>query len=149
MRYGEIYLYRTKKPTGWSLFRHNAYVGKTRDGKKRHRQHMGNLDTTDRFRKAGKSWTDLSPRRYVIFRMKHCPDWLLSLVEFLAIRLLMPVYNVQMNRGNPRRITPQVATAQRARRDMGHGWANVIRVSYPTVALGLVCLILAGYFAVV
>lgn len=134
LRYGEVYAYTTRKP--WArgvlgtipvLGRHLAYVGKTRDGRRRHAQHMG----TDMgpYAKVAQPWSNLDPHRYVLWSMRRCPDWLLSAMEVLLIRLLLPVYNVQHNRGNPRRIKPWEAKAQRAARDAGRTFVR------PTAAL--------------
>lgn len=116
---GEVYAYRTRKPgalLGLPLIgRHWGYVGQTRNPKMRDREH---LEGGGRYGAAPKDWADLEPRRYVLFRLKHCPQWVLDLAEVVAIRLLLPVYNVQHNRGNPRRVKPAVARAQRRGREM-------------------------------
>lgn len=144
VRYGEVYLYRTRKPSGRSWLRHNGYVGKTRSPKQRHRQHMGRPAVGDRYVSTGQPWSDLEPRRHVVFRMRHCPDWLLALAELMAIRLLLPVYNISGNRGNPRRIRPWVAQEQRRARDRGHRFSVwYVRPAY--VATSLLALVaLAG-----
>lgn len=117
-RPGEIYGYRGLRPSGRRP-RHWLYVGKSRDGKRRHRQHMGVRLPTDRFPAPGQPWNDLDPRRYVLWRSAKVRGWRLSLMELIFIRILAPVYNVQMNQGNPRRITPHMAKVQRAARDAG------------------------------
>lgn len=115
---GEVYAYRTRKPgavLGLPLLgRHWGYVGQTRNPKARHGEHMNG---GGRYGKPAANWSDLSPKRYVLFRLGHCPQWLLNLVELIVIRLLLPVYNDRMNRGNPRRITRRKAARQRAQRD--------------------------------
>lgn len=113
---GEIYAYRTLRPSGRRP-RQWGYVGRTRDGRRRHRQHMGIAHPGDPFPAHGQPWSDLDPVRYVLWRSKRVRNWRLALMEILFIRLLMPVYNVQHNRPNPRRIPPHVARAQRAARD--------------------------------
>lgn len=117
--YGEVYAYRCRKPgallglplLGW----HWGYVGQTRNPKARHWEHMNG---GGRYGCTPKDWADLKPRRVVLFKMKHCPQWVLTTVEVFFIRLLLPVYNVQHNLGNLRRIKPHQARAQRAQRDM-------------------------------
>lgn len=117
-RPGEIYAYRTLRPSRRRP-RHWAYVGKTRDGRRRHRQHMGVRLPTDRYDAPGQPWNDLDPVRYVVWRSRKVRAWRLALMEFMFVRLLLPVYNVQMNAGNPRRITPHMARMQRNARDVG------------------------------
>lgn len=135
---GAVYVYRTRKPgalLGLPLLgRHTAYVGQTRNLSARHQEHMNG---GGRYGQEAKPWADLSPRRYVVFRMRHCPQWVLNTVEVALIRLLCPVYNVAHNRGNPRRITPRRAKRQRLSRNT-IGWS-------PYVTLGhLLGLLLAG-----
>lgn len=130
---GEVYAYRTRKPGAVLglpvLGRHFAYVGQTRNPKARHREH---LEGGGRYGCVPKDWADLDPKRYVLFRMRHCPQWVLDLAEWLMIQLLLPVYNVQHNRANPRRIRPEVAKRQRAQRDR-RGWSWNVR---PAVLAG-------------
>lgn len=117
-RKGEVYAYRTLRPNRRRP-RHWAYVGKSRDGQRRHRQHMGVKLPTDRYAAPGQPWNDLDPRRYVLWRSAKVRAWRLALMEFLFIRLLLPVYNDKMNRANPRRIPIYEARRQRAARDAG------------------------------
>ena len=87
-----IYLYRTRRPgTPWT---HNGYVGRT-----------CRLDLRDAQHRADKAWYPLVKRRYVLFSAR-VPLFLIVALEWLAIKLLMPVYNVQHNRWNPRRVRP-------------------------------------------
>jgi hypothetical protein len=133
--YGEVYAYRTRKShavlgvpfLGW----HWGYVGQTRNPKARHGEH---LNGGGRYGKAAAPWSDLKPRRFVIFRMRRCPQWLLNFVEFLAIRLLCPVYNEKLNRGNPRRISRRRALRQRVMRDR-LGWAPGLHLGHVFLAL--------------
>jgi len=118
-RPGEVYAYRTRKPSGRSWLRQWGYVGKSRNGARRHRQHMGVKATGDRFPAPGQPWNDLDPVRYVLWRSGKVRGWRLSLVEALCIRFTMPVYNDKLNRGNPRRIPIRTAKRQRAARDAG------------------------------
>jgi hypothetical protein len=146
-RPGEVYGYRTLRPSRRRP-RHWAYVGKTRDGRRRHRQHMGVRLPGDRYDAPGQPWNDLDPHRYVLWRSAKVRGWRLSLMEFVFIRLLLPVYNVQMNRANPRRIGPRMARMQRDARDAGLWVApDVARVKWGVrVALTVsgVILVVAG-----
>lgn len=117
-RPGEIYGYRTLRPSRRGP-RHWAYVGKTRGAAYRHRQHMGIKLVTDRFDSPGQPWNDLDPKRYVLWKSRRVRGWRLALMELIFIRALSPVYNVQMNIGNPRRIPLRTAERQRRRRDAG------------------------------
>jgi hypothetical protein len=133
--YGEVYAYRTRKShavlgipfLGW----HWGYVGQTRNPKARHGEHMNG---GGRYGKEAAAWSDLSPRRYRIFHMRRCPQWLLNFVEFLAIRFLCPVYNEKLNRGNPRRISRKRARRQRSMR-MRLGWAPALHLGHIFLAL--------------
>lgn len=111
-KYQEIYLYRTKRPSGWG--RHNGYTGRSCAPKIRDKQHRNGGRG-----KPAASWSDLDPQRYVLIRFKHFPEWGIIPIEWLCIKLTMPVYNDQHNRWNPRRISKRKAKAQRARRDAG------------------------------
>lgn len=140
MKPGAIYVYRTRKPGAVFgvpvLGRHTAYVGQTRNLPARHAEH---LHGGGRYGQPAKPWADLKPRRYVVLRMKRCPQWVLNVVEHLAIRLLLPVYNVQHNRGNPRRITPPAARRQHSVRETGFGWSPYVGLGH-VILVGLIAL---------
>jgi len=107
-----IYLVRTRKHVGRR--RENAYVGMSTQLHLRRLDHLGQ----GRYKRPAKDWTDLDPRWHVL----QLPwwlgwKWLLLTLEFLAIRLLLPRYNVTHNLRNPRRIPPVKARAQRRARD--------------------------------
>lgn len=111
-----VYIYRTRKPGaifGLPIIgRHFAYVGETISFYHRGKQHLlggGAYSVTQ------KSWSDLDPKCYYIPLLPW--KWLLRAVETITIGLTWPVYNIQKNRWNPRRITPQRARAQRDARD--------------------------------
>lgn len=129
---GGAYAYRTRKPGARYnlpiLSRHFAYVGQTSSFWHRHRQHS-----------EGKPWADLDPACYRI----PLPDWkwLRLVVEQLLIWALWPVYNVQGNRWNPRRITPIEARRQRMVRNRGRHPLNL------TAAHGIVWGVLAALVA--
>lgn len=103
---GEVYAYRVNKPNAFLglpfIGRHWGYVGQTRNPKARHGEHM---DGGGRYGKGPAPWSDLRPKRYTLFKVSHCPQWILNLMERLAVYLLWPVYNDKMNRWNPRRIS--------------------------------------------
>lgn len=107
-----IYLVRTDKHLHPAR-RENAYVGRSNNVPLRTLQHLGK----SRGAKA-KSWTDLNPRWHVL----RLPWWLgwtwvLAPLEAAAILLLMPRYNHQLNKGNPRRVQLSAQARQRAERD--------------------------------
>jgi hypothetical protein len=111
---GAIYAYRTRKShavLGLPIIgRHWGYVGQTRNERARHEEH---LQGGGRYGKPAAPWSDLRPRRYVLFRAKRCPQWVLNLLELMFILILMPVYNEKLNKANPRRISRPRAARQR------------------------------------
>lgn len=129
---GGVYGYRTRKPGAWwglpFIGRHWAYIGETTSFYHRGKQHIEGGGTYQAVRK---NWSDLDPKCYCL----PLPSWkwLLRSVETLAIVLTWPVYNIQKNRWNPRRIPPWQAAAQRAARD-AEGWrGHMLR---PLTAIG-------------
>lgn len=143
MMYGEVYVWRTRKPgalLGLPLLgRHFAYVGQTRNPKARDWEH---LKGGGRWGCVPKDWADLDPKKWVLFRMRHCPQWVLGAVEVFFIRVLLPVYNVQWNRGNLRRIRPEVARLQRQARDrLGVRWSPHFTPAHLLTSLGLTAMV--------
>jgi hypothetical protein len=125
---GEVYAYRTRKPGAIMglpfLGRHWAYVGQTRNPKMRHREH---LYGGGRYGRMPASWSDLKPKKYVLFRLRYCPQWMLSGVELFFILVLWPAYNHVGNKANPRRISIKRARRARIRRDVaGVLWMPVL-----------------------
>jgi hypothetical protein len=118
-----VYAYRTRKAGAFLrvpfVSFHWGYVGQTRNPGARHGEHVNG---GGRYGKPGSSFGDLEPRRYVLFRMNNCPQWLLNGAEFFWIKVLLPVYNEKMNRPNPRRVSRKRAIRARARRDAGLRW---------------------------
>jgi hypothetical protein len=113
-----IYVFRARKPhalLGLPIIgRHFAYVGRTNNLRRRYEQHMiGGGE----YRSVAKDWADLEPRFYVICPMKSRMEITTHFLEWFWIKVLMPVYNIQMNRTNPRRIKPWVAKRQRINRN--------------------------------
>lgn len=132
------YVWRTRKPhavAGLPLIgRHTAYVGQTNNRYYRDNQHRYG---DGRYGSVSKSWMDLDPKVYslpcLFPHVKRCREW----QEKIYIRCLWPVYNVEWNKGNPRRIAPGRAQTQRWARDKSRFRFNVI----PAVARGTLALI--------
>jgi len=103
-----LYVYVCRRPSGWG--RHYGYTGITNSLFHRGQQHMT------------KDWYDLVRVRRTI-HLGRMPRGLGLILEYLLIKATMPVYNVQHNRHNPRRIKPDTARMQRMHRDMGYGRA--------------------------
>jgi hypothetical protein len=135
---GGVYVWRTRKPhaiLGLPVIgRHVAYVGQTKSFAHRERQHLGRPIANDPYARTGAAWCDLSPRCYRI----PLPTWrwLLLLVEALLITVLMPVYNVKLNKHNPRRITAFRALQMRAQRDRNAMRPSVLR--YVAMMIGAI-----------
>lgn len=68
-----------------------------------------------------KPWADLKPRLVLFIPLPRW-RWLLLTVETLLILVTWPVYNVQKNRWNPRRISSYAARMQRLARGKGVTW---------------------------
>lgn len=108
-----IYLARTLRHRGRG--RENGYVGRSNNVPLRIRQHLGQDS-----RHKPKPWADLDPR----WRVLPLPWWLswkwvqVSL-EAIAIAVLLPRYNHQLNLHNPRRVPLSAQAAQRRARDAG------------------------------
>lgn len=137
----EIYGYRTRKPhavVGLPFVgRHWAYVGRTARPDLRHREHMLG---GGKWRVTPKPWADLEPRRYVICRKKRRLEITTHFLEWFWIKVLLPAYNIQMNRTNPRRIKPWTASRQRALRDQYGTTAAVVPALFKLGALAVVAL---------
>ncbi len=95
--------------------RHIAYVGQTGSRSARDLEHIYG---GGKFKALPKPWSDLKPRVYSLPSF-HWWKWSREFTERFWIVLLLPVYNVQHNTKNPRRIKPWVAQRQRAVRDAG------------------------------
>lgn len=133
-----VYAYRGRKPGARLripfLSYHWLYVGETTWWAMRDRQHRyGDA----RYRTDAKPWSDLEPRRALWIPLPPW-KWLLRSVETVVIALLWPVYNVQKNRWNPRRIKPLVAVQHRALRRAGG------RPLRPSIAWYLIILVAAA-----
>ena len=114
----EIYAYRTDKPHAPLALpiigRHWGYVGRTNNPRRRDMEH---IKGGGRYAAVAKDWSDLRPKRKVIFKLKRRTEIMTHILEWITIKALLPVYNVEMNLTNPRRITPRRAKAQRFARD--------------------------------
>jgi hypothetical protein len=140
---GGVYAYRALKPGARLripfLSWHWAYVGETNSFYHRDQQHRYGLG---RYGTPAKDWADRCP--YVALRIP-LPNWkwLRLSVETLVILALWPVYNVQKNRWNPRRIKPIVARRQRRARDLGR---HPVNIGNGTLALVLLLCAVAGWY---
>jgi hypothetical protein len=119
---GGIYLARTNKPYsifGWPIVgRHNGYTGQSKAYRLRWQQHA---QGGGKFKSVPKSWSDLDPEFYRILPL---PAWMferapriVNLLEGACIVLTAPVYNIQLNKWNPRRISKKRAEKQRRWRE--------------------------------
>jgi hypothetical protein len=131
-----VYVWRTRKPTAiWGLpiiGRHFGYVGETSSFGARERQHMGRPRPGDRYPTKGQPWSDLDPKCY---RIPLPGRWMRKTAEALLIWALLPVYNIKLNRINPRRIRKERSLAQRARRDSARNGSKLAMVTGPALAL--------------
>lgn len=113
-----LYVWRGRKPhapLGLPVIgRRVLYVGQTSSRYHRDRQHAHG---DSRYDAGSASWSDLAPKVYPLPCL--FPAWRRArlIQEWLWIKLTFPVYNVQHNRGNPRRISRERAAAQREARD--------------------------------
>jgi hypothetical protein len=114
-----LYVWRTRKPHALLglpvIGRHNAYVGMTSSRYHRDLQHIhgGSKGTPPA------PWSDLSPRVYALPCL--LPGWEFArrVQEKFWILLLLPVYNQQFNKHNPRRLTRSYAYTLKQRRQAG------------------------------
>jgi hypothetical protein len=122
-RQAGCYVHRARKPhapIGLPVIgRHTAYVGQSNSRAHRDAQHLLGGGT---YRATAKSYADLDVKIYSLPCL--FPNWRRARLvqEQLWIWLLWPVYNVQGNRWNPRRITPAAALRQRQARNSSSGW---------------------------
>lgn len=137
------YVWRTRKPgspLGLPFIgRHFAYVGETGSRYHRDRQHEYG---GGRYGAVAKPWSDLAPKAYPLPCLFPSWKWSRKAQEKLWIRLLLPVYNSEWNKGNPRRIKPGTAEKQRWSRDarrargLGQGFLVDIRVTLGRLVIG-------------
>lgn len=124
------YLHRTRKPSAFLglpfIGRHNAYVGETSSRYFRDRQHKSGDFARG---KAAAAWSDLDPKTYPLPCLFPHWKWSRKIQEKLWIFLLMPVYNEQWNKHNPRRISRHKAQNQRWARDKTGVKVNLGRVA--------------------
>lgn len=128
------YVWRTRKPTAPIglpfIGRHFAYVGKTSSRWHRDAQHMER-----------QPWSDLDPKVYALWVPFPHWNWTRSFMERFYTAILLPVYPVEFNGGNPRRIEPWQAKQHRAERDsIGRTASALLRFA---VRLGLWLMIMA------
>lgn len=115
-----VYVWRCDKPYALLglpfIGRHFAYVGQSNSFRRRDREHLLGSTAYESV-VLPKPWSDLRPKRHAVPILFPGWRWARERQEWLMIKMLMPVYNVQHNRTNPRRIAPARALAQRAIRD--------------------------------
>jgi len=128
---GTVYRIRAYHPVTGRLMR-RAYIGKTMQDPwtKRIKGHLWGTrdiraqpwaDTVPGWRPDGTVEEVIAARgAKVVCRFRMVP-LILTQLEFWAIRLGLPVYNDQHNRGNPRRIPKWKAVEQRRERDVRRG----------------------------
>lgn len=117
-----IYLFRTRKPHapfGLPIIgRHNGYVGQSNNYARRYEQHIRG---GGRYNVRMKHWSDLQPRFHRILPlprwMFELTPWAVNMIEALCILVLLPVYNVKLNKHNLRRISLNRQRAHRFMRD--------------------------------
>jgi hypothetical protein len=113
------YLHRARKPHAWIglpfIGRHNAYCGETSAREYRDAQHLGQAHT-GMYSGTEASWSDLDVKIYPLPCLFPNSARARKVQETLWIALLKPVYNVQKNWLNPRRISRRRALEMRGQR---------------------------------
>jgi hypothetical protein len=133
-------------PVWWLAFllplfsgRHNAYVGETGNRFFRDRQH---IHGSYRYDTAGKPWSDLDPKVISLPCLFPSNELARAIQEKIYIWIFLPVYNVEWNTKNPRRIKPGKAEQQRWARDANgfRKWTpRLLRVAlYAVLFIGMV-----------
>lgn len=119
-----IYLVRTDKHLA-PMRRENGYVGRSNNVPIRIKQHLGQ----DK-RHVEKPWANLNPRWHVLWLPWWLSwKWVQVPLEALAIWLLLPRYNHQLNTKNPRRVPLSTQARQRLERDSrGAGYRQKVAV---------------------
>ncbi len=119
--------------------RHNAYVGHTSSRFHRDNQHKLGSST---WGKASAAWADLDLKIYSLPCAFPRSKQAREIQEWLYIKLLLPVYNVEHNKTNPRKITRGKAQSQRWAREQGgmRRWVpRTLRLGlYLTVGMALI-----------
>lgn len=149
-----VYAWRCKKPhapIGLPFIgRHWAYCGQSNSRRRRDREHLFGSVT---YGTLPASWSDLAPKVYSIWIL--FPGWRRARLtqEWLWIKLLMPVYNDQHNRTNPRRISREKAARQRAARDKRRAGRSpltnwTVDILVTTARLVMTLAVLAGLAAI-
>lgn len=116
-RWGFVYLARTWHPTSRLNRISCGYVGQSiRRIGVRWDEHEHGYWWGGQW-KPPQPWADTLVEWRIICQPKRRLGLTLDFLEWLHIQLRIPLYNVEMNRSNPRRIRPETARAQRAWRD--------------------------------
>lgn len=114
-RIGPGYIYMAVVQHPRSGRRVCGYVGKTiRDPRTRWNEHQFG---GGRYGSAAQPWSDTIIEWRVLHSSRRMTALGLHLREWINIKCRLPLYNIQMNRANPRRIPPWTARNQRATRD--------------------------------
>jgi hypothetical protein len=128
------YVWRTRKPhapIGLPLLgRHFGYAGESSSFYHRDAQHLGQPVPGQRYEGVQASWSDLDPRRYPLPCAFPNNATARKIQETLWIALLKPVYNVQKNWLNPRRISRKKALELRAARQLNGRTFSLPRAAY-------------------
>lgn len=114
--------------------RHTAYVGETGNRFFRDQQH---IKGSYRYATPGKPWSDLDPKCYPLPCLFPWLEPSRKILEKLYIWILWPVYNVEWNTKNPRRIKPGKAEQQRWARD-----GRKLRYAVPKYARAALALVI-------
>ncbi len=141
-----LYVHRTRKPHAFLglpiIGRHTAYVGETSSRYYRDRQHRYGGGT---YGAIAKSYTDLDLKIYPLPCLFPGWKWARKVQEKFWILLLLPVYNVQWNKANPRRISPRQAESMRWARDAARGKLGVgVNLGRAVVRWALLLMVLTG-----
>lgn len=116
-----IYLARVDRHRGWG--RVVGYVGRSWDAPARFRCHEGACGRHPNCHP--KPWTIGLNHRWHWIRVPWWLSWKwsMAIMEALTIWALLPLYNVQLNTKNPRRVKPSDARLQLAARQSRRPWA--------------------------
>lgn len=143
-----VYLVRTRKHRGRR--RENGYVGRSNNVKLREKCHRGQCSHHGC---SAKPWTDLDPVFHWIVKLPWWLSWKWAQapIEAFCIAVLLPRYNVQLNRKNPRRVTLTEQRRQRETRDRRVVAQTPITRNPSAVAFrlaGVACILFALFMAV-
>ncbi len=141
-----LYVHRTRKPHAFLglpiIGRHFAYVGQTSSRYHRDRQHRYG---GGRWNAVAKPYTDLDLKIYPWPCVFPRWEWARKTQEKFWILVLLPVYNDEWNKANPRRIPIGKAEAQRWARDAARGRYGIgVNLGRAAARWALMLTVLAG-----